>query len=75
MDGKRIVISGVFEQFSRKELGEKIESLGGILAGSISVKTDYLLAGVNMGPSKRAKADQLKITILNEKAFLKLIGP
>ena len=75
LDGKRIVISGVFEQFSRKELGEKIESHGGILAGSISVKTDYLLAGVNMGPSKRAKADQLKITILNEKAFLKLIGP
>ena len=73
--GKRIVISGVFEQFSRKELGEKIESLGGILSGSISAKTDYLIAGVNMGPSKRAKADQLKITILSEKAFLKLIGP
>lgn len=73
--GKRIVISGVFEQFSRKELGEKIESFGGILVGSISAKTDYLVAGENMGPSKRAKADRLKITILNEKAFLELIGP
>ena len=73
--GKRIVISGVFEQFSRKELGEKIESLGGILVGSISAKTDYLVAGENMGPSKRAKADRLKITILNEKAFLELIRP
>ena len=73
LEGKRFVISGVFEQFSRKQLADKIESLGGILSGSISSKTDFLVAGKNMGPAKKEKAKQLGITILTETAFLELI--
>jgi len=72
---KRFVISGVFQQFTRKELGDKIESLGGILSSSISTKTDFLVAGENMGPAKKEKAKQLGITILSESDFLNLIQP
>ena len=51
-----------------------IESLGGKNSSSISSKTDYVLAGANMGPAKLAKAEQLGITILSEEDFLELIG-
>ena len=71
--GKRFVISGVFSQFSRKELGEKIEALGGILSGSISSKTDFLVAGENMGPAKKEKALQLGVKMLTENDFIALI--
>jgi len=71
--GKRFVISGVFQHFSRKELGDKIESLGGVLSGSISAKTDYLVAGENMGPAKKQKAEKLGLSILTEDGFLELI--
>jgi len=73
LSGKTYVISGVFHQVSRKELKELIEKNGGKVSGSISSKTSFVIAGDNMGPSKLAKAESLKITILNEEEFLKEI--
>ena len=70
--GKRFVISGVFESFSREDLKKEIEDLGGIIASSISSKTDYLVAGEGMGPSKKAKAEQLGIPLLNEQEYMQL---
>ena len=70
--GKRFVISGVFESFSREDLKKEIEDLGGIIASSISSKTDYLVAGEGMGPSKKAKAEQLGIPLLNELEYMQL---
>lgn len=70
---KKIVVSGVFSKFSRNELKEKIESHGGINVSSISAKTDYLVAGENMGPAKKEKANKLGITILSEEDFINLI--
>ena len=74
IEGKSFVISGVFTQHSREEYKQMIESLGGKNSSSISSKTDYVLAGANMGPAKLAKAEQLGITILSEADFLELIG-
>lgn len=71
---KTFVISGVFEKVSRKELGELIEKNGGKNTSSISAKTDYLVAGENMGPAKLAKATQLGVEIISEDTFLALIG-
>jgi DNA ligase (NAD+) len=68
--GERIVVSGVFEAISRNELKALIEANGGKVVSSISAKTTYLVAGTNMGPSKRQKAEQLKIPILTEQEFL-----
>lgn len=68
--GDRIVISGVFEKVSRSELKNLIETNGGKVVSSISAKTSYLVAGANMGPSKRQKAESLGIPILNEQEFL-----
>lgn len=73
LNGKKIVISGVFEGYSRDELKEMIEKYGGKNAGSLSGNTDYLLAGENMGPSKKAKAEKLRIPIISTEEFLKLI--
>lgn len=70
--GKRFVVSGVFESFSREDLKKEIEDLGGIIASSISSKTDYLVAGEGMGPSKKAKAEQLGIPLLNEHEYMQL---
>ena len=69
-----VSFSGVFTQHSREEYKQMIESLGGKNSSSISSKTDYVLAGANMGPAKLAKAEQLGITILSEEDFLELIG-
>jgi len=66
---KRFVISGVFDAFSREEIKNEIEKLGGILVTSISSKTDYLVAGKGIGPSKEIKAKNQKIPILSEKDF------
>lgn len=71
--GKKFVISGVFTGYSREALKEKIEHLGGTVSGSISSKTDYLVAGVGMGPSKKQKAATLDVPILEEKAFNALL--
>lgn len=73
LEGKSIVVSGVFEM-SRNDLKKLIESHGGKNASSISSKTDYLIRGDKMGPSKLAKAEKLGVTMLSEQEFLTLIG-
>lgn len=74
LSGKTIVISGTFSHHSRDEYKEIIERNGGKNSGSISKKTDYVLAGENMGPAKREKASSLNIPILNETEFLDMIN-
>lgn len=71
--GKSIVISGVFTHHSRDEYKEMIENNGGKNVGSISKKTDFVLAGENMGPSKLEKANKLGIPIVGEDEFLKML--
>ena len=75
ISGKSFVISGVFTHHSRDEYKSLIEGLGGKIASSISSKTNYVLAGANMGPAKLAKATDLGITILSEDELLSLITP
>jgi DNA ligase (NAD+) len=72
--GKIFVVSGVFEQFSRDELKKVIEDNGGKIGSSISAKTNYVVAGDNMGPAKLEKAGKLNIPILTETDFIKLIN-
>jgi DNA ligase (NAD+) len=74
LTGKTIVVSGVFTKFSRDDLKKIIEDNGGKNGSSISTKTDYVVAGDNMGPAKLEKANQLGIKILNEDEFLELLG-
>ena len=71
--GKTIVISGTFTRNSREKYKELIELNGGKNSGSISKKTDYLLAGDNMGPSKLEKATSLGVPIIDEDTFLSMI--
>ncbi len=71
--GLTFVVSGVFENFSRDELKRTIEAHGGKNIGSISSKTSCLLAGDNMGPEKRRKAEKLNVPILSEIDFLKML--
>ena len=73
LEGKTIVISGVFEKHSRDEYKAIIENCGGKNSGSISSKTSFILAGDNMGPSKREKAEQLGIPLISETEFLTMI--
>lgn len=73
LKGKTFVVSGVFEIYSRDELKKAIEDNGGKVGSSISSKTDYVIAGDNMGPSKLEKANQLKIAIITELDFKKMI--
>ncbi|MNQ29127.1 DNA ligase [compost metagenome] len=68
--GKTFVVSGVFSQFSRDELKKAIEDNGGKVGSSISAKTDFVVAGDNMGPAKLEKATKLNITILSEDDFI-----
>ena len=72
--GKTFVVSGVFEKFSRDDLKKAIEDNGGKVGSSISAKTDYVVAGDNMGPAKLEKANQLKISIITEIDFLSMIS-
>ena len=72
--GKIIVISGTFEKHSREELKELIELNGGKNSSSISSKTNFILAGANMGPAKEEKANKLGIKMINEEEFLELIN-
>ena len=71
--GAKVVVSGVFETFSRDELKTLIETLGGQNVSSISSKTTYVVAGEGMGPSKKAKAEKLGIPVLSEEEFKTLI--
>ena len=71
--GKSIVISGVFAQHSRDEYKAMIEAHGGKNTGSISKKTSFVLAGENMGPEKRNKAEALSIPMISEEEFLQMI--
>ena len=73
LKGLTFVISGVFQKHSRDELKELIELNGGKSSGSISGKTDYLLAGDKMGPEKLKKAESLKVKIISEEEFEKMI--
>jgi len=73
LQGKSIVVSGVFHSLSRKELKEAIEANGGKNVGSISSKTSFIVAGDNMGPAKLEKAKSLGIEILNEEEFIQMI--
>jgi len=73
LDGKTFVVSGVFRNFSRDEVKIAIEENGGRNASSVSSKTDYIIAGENMGPSKLEKATQLGIKIISEEEFIGMI--
>jgi DNA ligase (NAD+) len=74
LSGKTFVVSGVFEKFSRDDLKKAIEDNGGKVGSSISAKTDYVVAGDNMGPAKLDKANKLNIPIISEDDFMKLIN-
>lgn len=71
---KTVVVSGVFETFGRDELKKAIEDNGGKVGSSISSKTDFLVAGENMGPAKLEKANQLGVKIISENEFREMIG-
>lgn len=73
LNGLAFVISGTFTRHSRDEYKAMIEQNGGKNTGSISGKTDYLLAGANMGPAKLAKAEKMGIKIINEEEFLNIL--
>ena len=73
LKGQTFVVSGVFEKVSRAELKKYIEDNGGKVSSSISSKTSFVVAGDNMGPSKKVKADNLGIPIISEDEFLTLI--
>lgn len=73
-EGKSFVVSGVFNAFSRDEIKEVIESNGGKNVSSISSKTDFVVAGENMGPAKLKKASDLGIVILAEDEFIQLLS-
>ena len=73
LKGLSIVISGTFEKHSRDELKQMIEQHGGKNVGSISKKTNFVLAGENMGPSKLEKAQKLGIPVISEEEFLEML--
>ena len=68
--GRKFVVSGVFKNYNREEIKNEIEILGGIVSSSITSKTDYLVAGIGIGPSKKSKANNLNIPIISEKDYL-----
>lgn len=72
--GKIFVVSGVFTKFSRDDLKKAIEDNGGKVGSSISSKTDYVVAGDNMGPAKLEKANQLGVKIISEDEFIDLVS-
>jgi DNA ligase (NAD+) len=73
LSGNTFVVSGVFAKVSRTELKKHIEDNGGKVSSSISSKTSYVVAGDNMGPSKRTKAEGLGVSIISEDEFLEMI--
>ncbi|WP_294819644.1 NAD-dependent DNA ligase LigA [uncultured Flavobacterium sp.] len=74
LSGKIFVVSGVFTKFSRDDLKKAIEDNGGKVGSSISSKTDYVVAGDNMGPAKLEKANQLGVKIIGEDEFIELVA-
>jgi DNA ligase (NAD+) len=74
LEGKTIVVSGVFSKYSRDQIKELIELNGGKNSGSISKKTSFVLAGENMGPEKLKKAESLGVSIISEEEFEKMIS-
>lgn len=74
LSGKTFVVSGVFTQFSRDELKKAIEDNGGKVGSSISSKTDFVVAGDNMGPAKLDKANKLNIPIISETDFMGMLN-
>jgi DNA ligase (NAD+) len=74
LDGKIIVISGIFREHSRDEYKEMIERNGGKNSASVSGNTSFILAGENMGESKKGKADEIGVPLISETEFLKIIG-
>ena len=70
LDGMKIIVSGTFQKHSRMEFKKMIEDHGGKNVGSISKNTTFVLAGDDMGPSKKERAEDLGILILNEEEFL-----
>lgn len=74
LQGKIFVVSGVFHQMSRNDLKKAIEDNGGKVSSSISKKTTYVVAGDNMGPSKKAKAESLGVQIISEDDFIQMIS-
>jgi DNA ligase (NAD+) len=74
LNGKTIVISGIFQKHSRDEYKEIIEKNGGKNSTSVSGNTSFILAGENMGQSKKEKAEELKVPLMSETDFLKEIG-
>ena len=73
LDGKTLVVTGTLEGFSRQEAEEAIRAAGGKVAGSVSKKTDYLVAGESAG-SKLAKAQELGVAVLDEAGFRALLA-
>jgi len=73
LTGKTFVISGVFENYSREELKDLIESNGGKMLSGISAKLNFLLAGDNMGPSKLDKAKKLNVPLISEGDLLEML--
>jgi DNA ligase (NAD+) len=74
LEGQSIVISGTFSQHSRDEYKAMIEAHGGKNVGSVSKKTSFILAGENMGPEKRKKAEELGIRLVTEEEFLEMVN-
>jgi len=75
LTGLTFVVSGVFTKFSRDDLKSAIEQNGGKVVGSVSGKTNYIVAGENMGPEKLKKAEKLGVKIIDENEFEKMIIP
>lgn len=74
LEGLKIVISGSFERYSRTEIKELIEKHAGKNTGSVSANTDLIVAGEGMGPSKRKKAEDLGVKIIDENQFAEMIA-
>jgi len=74
LQGKIFVVTGVFHQMTRNELKKAIENNGGKVSSSISKKTNFIVAGDQMGPSKLKKAQDLKISIISEQDFINMIS-
>lgn len=73
LGGKSFVISGVFKNYERDELKDVILRNGGKVLSGVSGKLDYLVAGDNMGPAKKEKADKLGVTIISEDQLEKML--